>query len=45
MKPKMRFLSCLLALVLCLSALALPAYAMGDDPDQKDYDVIVHFGL
>ena len=41
MKPKMRFLSCLLALVLCLSTLAIPAYAKGDDPNQKDYDVIV----
>ncbi len=41
MKPKMRFLSSLLALVLCLSTLALPAYAKGDDPNQKDYDVIV----
>lgn len=41
MKPKMRFLSCLLSLVLCLSILALPAYAKGDDPNQNDYDVIV----
>ena len=41
MKPKMRFLSCLLALVMCLSTLAVPAYAKGDDPNQKDYDVIV----
>ena len=41
MKPKMRFLSRLLALVLCLSTLALPAYAKGDDPNQNDYDVIV----
>lgn len=41
MKPKMRFLSCLLALVLCLSTFALPAYAKGDDPNQNDYDVIV----
>ncbi len=41
MKPKMRFLSCLLSLVLCMSILAVPAYAKGDDPNQNDYDVIV----
>lgn len=41
MNPKMRFLSCLLSLVLCLSILAVPAYAKGDDPNQNDYDVIV----
>ena len=41
MKPKMRFLSCLLSLVLCLTILAVPAYAKGDDPNQNDYDVIV----
>ena len=41
MNPKMRILSCLLALVLCFSTFALPAYAQGDDPNQQDYDVIV----
>lgn len=41
MNPKMRFLSCLLAFVICFSTLTVPAYAMGDDPEQQDYDVIV----
>lgn len=41
MKPKMRFLSCLLFLAIFISAIALPANAQGNDPEQDKYDVIV----
>lgn len=41
MKPKMRILSFLLATVISISSMVLPACAQGDDPEQDKYDVIV----
>ncbi len=33
---KLRWLSCLFALILCMTTLAVPAYAYADDPDDDD---------
>lgn len=40
MKLKSRITSLLLALVMCISTFAVPAYAYGDDPD-PDYEIVV----